>query len=180
MPVTRRSFVKTLTTSAAALAIPRALLRAAEPQSDLGISHTAVSIHQESLLKATPARVYAALTDAKQFDGVAKLSAAMKSTSLRADPSVISTGAGGAFTLFGGYVTGRQIELVPNTRIVQVWRAGSWEAGEYSLVKFELTGQGSNTKVTLDHTGFPAGAAQHLAEGWLGNYFQPLAKYLGS
>lgn len=180
MPVTRRSFAKALTTSAAAFAIPRALLRAAEAQSDLGISHTAVSIHQESLLTATPARVYAALTDAKQFDGVVTLSAAMKSMPFKDTPSVISTDAGGAFVLFGGYITGRQIELVPNTRIVEVWRAGSWKAGEYSLVKFELTGQGSNTRLTLDHTGFPAGEAQHLAEGWLGNYFHPLAKYLGS
>lgn len=180
MPLTRRSFAKRLTTSAVVLAIPRALVREAEPQSDLGISHTAVSIHQESLLKATPVRVYAALTDAGQFDGVAKLSAAMKSMSLNSNPSVISADAGGAFALFGGYVSGRQIELVPNTRIVQVWRAGSWKAGEYSLVRFELTGQGSNTKLTLDHTGFPEGEAQHLAEGWLGNYFQPLAKYLSS
>ena len=81
--------------------------------------------------------------------------------------------------MFGGYVTGRQVELVQDTRIVQVWRAGSWKPGEYSLVKFELTAQGANTKLTLDHTGFPKGEAQHLADGWKGNYFEPLAKLLG-
>jgi activator of HSP90 ATPase len=180
MPLTRRSFTQTLTISAAAFAMPRAVLWAAEPQSDLGISHTADSIHQTSVLKATPARVYAALTDAKQFDGVAKRSDAMKTMSLKSNPSVISTDAGAAFALFGGYVTGRQIELVPDRRIVQVWRAGSWKAGEYSLVKFELTAQGANTMLTLDHTGFPAGLAQHLAEGWHDNYLQPLALYLES
>jgi len=125
MPVSRRSFAQTMTLSAAALAMPRAYLRAADPQDDLGISHTADSIHQESVLRGTPAQVYAALTDAKQFDGVAKRSAAMRSMSLKDTPSVISTEAGGTFALFGGYVTGRQIELVPNVRIVQVWRAGS-------------------------------------------------------
>ena len=64
----------------------------------------------------------AALTDAKQFDGVAKLSAAMKAMSGSSTPSAISAVAGGTFALFGGYITGRQIELVPNARIVQVWR----------------------------------------------------------
>jgi activator of HSP90 ATPase len=180
MPLTRRSFTQTLTISAAAFAMPGALLRAAEPQSDLGISHTADSIHQSSLLKATPERVYAALTDAKQFDGVAKRSDAMKTMLLKDNPSVISTDAGGTFALFGGYVTGRQIELVPQTRIVQVWRAGSWKPGEYSLVKFELAAQGAKTMLTLDHTGFPPGTAQHLAEGWRDNYLQPLALYLES
>lgn len=178
MPVSRRSFAKTITFSAAALAIPRAFVRAGEPQGDLGVLHTADSIHQESVINATPARVYAALTDAKQFDGVAKLSAAMKSMSPKDAPSVISKEAGGTFALFGGYVTGRQIELMPNARIVQVWRAGSWPAGAYSLVTWKLTAEGPGTRLTMDQTGFPAGTAQHLAEGWRDNYYKPLSAYL--
>jgi activator of HSP90 ATPase len=178
VPLTRRAFAGRLVASFTALGIPPRLFLSAEAQSDAGISHTADSIHQEALIKANPARVYSALTDAKQFDGVVKLSAATKSMSLKPNPSVISKDAGGAFSLFGGYVTGRQIELVRNTRIVQVWRAGSWKPGEYSLVKFQFTPQGPDTKLTLDHAGFPQGEAEHLAEGWKGNYFEPLAKYL--
>jgi len=180
MSQTRRSFAKTLTASAAALTIPGALFRDEKGQADLGISHTATAIHQESLISATPDRVYAALTDANQFDGVVKLSDATKSMSLPKTPSVISKAVGGTFALFGGYLTGWQIELVPMERIVQVWRAGSWKPGEYSLVRFVIAAAGSQTKLTLDHTGFPADQAQHLAEGWIGNYFQPLAKYLAS
>ena len=180
MSLTRRSFAQTLTVSAAALVLPRTLLATTDAQSDLGISHTADAIHQQSVIAASPARVYAALTDAKQFDGVVKLSAAMKTMAGSPTPSVISQDAGGAIALFGGYITGRQIELVPNTRIVQVWRAGSWTAGDYSIVRFVLGAEGSGTRVTLDHTGFPAGQAQHLAEGWQENYLQPLAKYLAS
>jgi activator of HSP90 ATPase len=95
-------------------------------------------------------------------------------------PSVIGKEAGGTIALFAGYITGRQIELVPNTRIVETWRAGSWPAGDFSIVKFELTAQGSGTRLALDHTGFPKGEAQHLAEGWQSNYFEPLAKYLAA
>jgi activator of HSP90 ATPase len=82
------------------------------------------------------------------------------------------------FSLFGGYITGRQIELVPNLRIVQAWRAGGWDPGHYSIAKFELVEQGSGTKIVFDHTGFPIGQAEHLAEGWKGNYWEPLEKFL--
>jgi activator of HSP90 ATPase len=53
---------------------------------------------------------------------------------------------GGAFTLFGGYITGRHVELVPNDRIVQAWRTGGWAPGVYSIAKFELVEQGSLQK----------------------------------
>jgi activator of HSP90 ATPase len=93
-------------------------------------------------------------------------------------PTEIGREAGGGFSLFGGYVTGRQIELVPNERIVQAWRAGSWDPGIYSIAKFDLVEQGSGTKIIFHHTGFPEGQAGHLAAGWKGNYWEPLQKFL--
>jgi hypothetical protein len=115
-----------------------------------------------------------------QFAKVVQLSAAMQSGGMKtgAEPVTMSREAGGAFSAFGGYVTGRQIELVPNERIAQVWRAGSWDPGSYSIAKFVLVEQGSETKIKFDHTGFPKGQAGHLAEGWRVNYWQPLAKLL--
>jgi activator of HSP90 ATPase len=92
-------------------------------------------------------------------------------------PVEVSAEAGGAFSAFGGHITGRQIELIPNERIVQAWRPASWGPGQYSIARFELTEQGSGTKLVFDHTGFPQGQAQHLAEGWKSNYWEPLEKY---
>lgn len=143
------------------------------------ISHTAESIHQEPVFKASRKRVYEALTDAKQFSKVVMLSAAMKTGMAPGmKPTEVGSEAGGAFTAFGGYVTGRQIELVPNERIVQVWRAGSWGPGAFSIAKFELVEQGSGSKIVFDHTGFPKGTAEHLAAGWKMNYWEPLEKFL--
>jgi uncharacterized protein YndB with AHSA1/START domain len=143
------------------------------------ISHTCEAIHQEVVFKASRKRVYEALTETKQFDRVVHLSAAMKSgMAPGAAPTEIAREAGGAFTLFGGYVTGRHVELVPNERIVQAWRAGGWPPGVYSIAKFELAEEGAGTKLVLDHKGFPDGTAQHLAEGWKANYWEPLEKYL--
>lgn len=142
------------------------------------ISRTAESIHQEPLFKASRKRVYEALTDTAQFDKVIQLSGVMKSMAPGGKPTEISREVGGAFTLFGGYITGRHIELVPNERIVQAWRADSWEAGVYSIAKFELTEQGAGTRVVFDHTGFPKGLGEHLAAGWKAHYWEPLEKLL--
>src|SRR5712664_4245888 len=141
---------------------------------DDGISRTAESIHQEAVFKASRKRVYEALIDTKQFDKVIQLSGVMQSMRLGDKPTEISREVGGAFTLFGGYITGRHVELVPNERIVQAWRVGSWEPGVYSIARFEFTEQGSGTKIVFDHTGFPKGLGEHLAEGWKRHYWEPL------
>jgi activator of HSP90 ATPase len=137
------------------------------------ISRTAESIHQEVLFKASRKRVYEALTDAEQFTKVVRLSKVPGGPA-----AVISKEAGGTFSAFGGYVTGRHIDLAASERIVQAWRAGSWEPGKYSIARFELKEQGEQTKLVFDHTGFPNGDAEHLLEGWNTNYWEPLRKYL--
>lgn len=143
-----------------------------------GVSHASESIHQEPVFAANRKRVYDALTDAKQFQKVVQLSGAMQSMSLGNEPTEISQQPGGVFKLFGGHIIGRQIELVPNQRIVQAWRVVDWSPGLYSIARFELVEQGSSTKIAFDHTGFPQGQGEHLAAGWTGHYWEPLHKYL--
>jgi activator of HSP90 ATPase len=123
-------------------------------------------LHQEVDFKATPQRIYEVLLDSKQF-------AACTGMSAEIDPK-----AGGAFTTFGGLIAGRNIELIPNQRIVQAWRPTHWDPGVYSIVKFELKPQGSETKVVLDHTGFPEGDHDSLNAGWKPRYWDPLKKFL--
>lgn len=174
---TRRQLIAGSAMAFGGLAIVSTKLWARAPQ---GISRTAESIHQEPVFSTNPKRVYEALTDAKQFQKVVLLSEAMKSMGIGMAPAEISTEAGGAFSIFGGYVTGRQLELVPNVRIVQAWRSGSWGKGDYSIAKFVLQEDVSGTKIVFDHGGFPFGQAEHLAEGWRVNYWEPLQKYLAS
>jgi len=124
-------------------------------------------LHQEVDLKTSPNRIYDILLDSKQF------------TAFSGEPAEISHDAGGTFSMFGGKIVGRNVELVPDKRIVQAWRPAYWEPGIYTLVKFELKAQGSQTKVILDHTGFPEGNFGHLDSGWRMHYWERLAKYLG-
>ena len=90
--------------------------------------------------------MYTALIDEKQFQQGVRLSSAVQSGMVKAtQPAQISARAGGAFSVFGGFVTGRQIELIPNVRIVQAWRPADWAAGVYSIARFDLARQDSGT-----------------------------------
>jgi len=151
---------------------------AAGAGADNGVSHSAEAIHQEVLFKASRKRVYEALTETKQFDKIIDLSGAMKTMSLGTAPTEIGREVGGAFKLFGGHILGRQVELVPDVRIVEAWRVIDWDPGIYSIARFELAEQGAGTKLVFDHTGFPQGWGAHLAEGWNSHYWEPLAKFL--
>jgi activator of HSP90 ATPase len=130
-----------------------------------GADKLRTSLHQEIDLMASPHRIYAALLDSKQFAAFSGAAA------------VIDSAPGGAFSMFDGQITGRNVELVPDKRIVQAWRPGSWPPGVYSIVKFEFEPQSSQTKVILDHTGFPEGKFAGLDSGWHEHYWEPLKKF---
>src|SRR5580658_8317651 len=90
-------------------------------------------LHQEINFKAGPQRIYEILLDSKQF-------AAFTGMPAEIDPKV-----GGAFSTFGGLVEGRNVELIPAQRIVQAWRPTHWDAGVYSIVRFELKAASGGT-----------------------------------
>jgi activator of HSP90 ATPase len=135
-----------------------------EDQTDSGVK-ARTSLHQEIDFNAGPAKVYETLLDSKQFGTATGLSAEI-------DPK-----AGGAFKTFGGLIEGRNVELVPNVRIVQAWRPTHWDPGVYSIVRFDLKARDSGSVVILDHTGFPEGEYVSLNEGWKARYWNPLAKF---
>jgi activator of HSP90 ATPase len=123
-------------------------------------------LHQEIDIDAAPARIYAALLDSRQF------------AAFSGSPAEISREAGGTFSMFGGRIVGRNVELVPDVRIVQAWRPADWEPGLYSMVRFEIGARGAQATVVLDHTGFPEGSFRHLNPGWYSHYWDPLRKFL--
>ena len=144
-----------------------------DPQADRnGISNACESIHQEVVFKAARKRVYDALTQEKQFSQVTDF--IMKGASTQISPDV-----GGSFSMFGGVILGRHVELVPYERIVQAWREKDWSPGLYSIVRFQLNEHGAETKLVFDHTGFPPGEFDALDAGWYSHYWNPLKKFLG-
>ena len=70
-----------------------------------------MAIHQEVTINKPPKAVYEMLTQAKKFEA------------LGGGAAKISAKPGGAISLFDGYATGFNVELVPGKRVVQAWRA---------------------------------------------------------
>ncbi len=134
--------------------------QSASPPSSANASRT--SLHQEIDLKTTPARIYSVLLDSKQFAAFSH------------EPADIHGEPGGTFSMFGARILGRNIELLPNQRIVQAWRSAGWDPGTYSLVRFDFKPQGTQTRVLLDHYGFPVGDYDNLYSGWNTHYWNPL------
>jgi activator of HSP90 ATPase len=167
---TRRKILGALAASGALAAAPKLWGR---PQQQtmketpgMAANHSRTSLHQEVDVKANPQRIYEVLLDSKQF------------TACTGMPAEIDSKAGGAFTMFGGLIVGRNIELIPAQRIVQAWRPTHWDPGVYSLVKFELKPKGPETTIVLDHTSFPVGDFDSLSSGWKSHYWDPLTKFL--
>ena len=124
-----------------------------------------VAIHQEVDFTTSPRLLYNALLDSKQFSAFSGRGAKIDSI------------VGNSFSVFDGHIIGRNVELVPNQRIVQAWRVADWPEGVYSIVKFEFKSQTSGTHLVFDHTGFPVELRDHLAAGWKMNYWDLLTKY---
>ena len=131
-------------------------------------NRTRTALHQEIDFKASSQRIYEVLLDAKQF------------AAFTGAPAEIDPKAGGAFSMFGGMIVGRNVELVPNQRIVQAWRAASWSEGIYSVARFELQAHDASCRIVFDHTGIPSDEAKSLAEGWPSHYWEPLRKLLAT
>ena len=124
------------------------------------------AIHYEIDFHPSPRRLYSAILDQKQFAAFSGLGA------------IIDPTPGGAFSMFGGLIVGRTIELVPGQRIVQAWRPTHWDPGVYSIVHFEFKPRAAETTLSFDHTGFPAGEYDALDWGWSHHYWEPLKKFL--
>jgi activator of HSP90 ATPase len=149
------------------------------------ISRNAESLHQELVFKATRKRVYEILTTTALFDKMTHdIQAKEGNTASASHLTEISNGLGGTFSLFGGRIVGRHLELVPDERIVQAWRVAYWDPGVFSIVRFDFTEHGTEhgpeTKLLFAHTGFPQGDAENLLHGWKLHYWEPLEKFLAS
>lgn len=122
-------------------------------------------IHHDITLPASPDKVFSALMDTDQH------------AAFTGAPASVG-GVGEPFSAYGGKVAGLTVEAIPGERIIQAWRIGDWPEGVYSLVRFDLSADGSGTRLSFDHTGIPDGAREHLDGGWHKMYWEPMTKYL--
>ena len=91
-------------------------------------------------------------------------------------PAAIQPEANTEFTLWDGDISGMNLEIVKDQKIVQEWYFA--DNPEQSVVTIELTIQDEKTQVELKHTNIPDEAFENIEEGWNKYYFGTLKKYL--
>lgn len=123
-------------------------------------------IKQSVLFKASPKEIYNALMDSK------------KHSKFTGDTAKIGKKVGDTFTAYGGYIEGKNLELIPEKKIIQSWRAEDWEAGYYSIATFKLTKVKSGTKLDFTHKGVPENQLKDIKQGWIDFYWTPMKELL--
>jgi len=127
------------------------------------------SIEQVVTFRAAPAQVFEALIDSAQH------------AAFTGEPAAIERHVGGAVSCYGGKVTGIQLDVAKDERIVQAWRPGNFPPGAFTLVTYALAPDGADgkgTKLTFTQHAVPDEAHEHLSKGWEERYWKPLRAFL--
>ncbi|MBI4450910.1 SRPBCC domain-containing protein [Candidatus Woesearchaeota archaeon] len=122
------------------------------------------AVHQKVFFRASPHEIYESLMDSKEH------------SVFTGDKAVISRRVGGKISVWSGGITGKNLMLVPDKKIVQSWRIDveGWPAKHYSKVTFSLAKSRQGTTLTFTQTGIPKGCEKDIANGWKQYYWKPM------
>jgi activator of HSP90 ATPase len=120
------------------------------------------TLRQTASFKAPPSDVYELLMDSR------------KHAAFSGAPAKVSRKVGGKFIVYGGYVLGRNLALVPNRKIVQAWRGKDWPEGHFSKATFSLARTKTGTRLTFTQSGIPNNQYEHIKSGWVAMYWKKM------
>lgn len=92
----------------------------------------------------------------------------------------ISREVGGSFSIFEGSLSGKNLELIQDKKIVQSWRSDgeNWPKGYYSKITLVLEPVQDGTLVKFMHVDIPEASYDSVKEGWDMYYWEPLKEML--
>ncbi len=91
--------------------------------------------------------------------------------------AIASAKVGDTFMAHDGYISGKNKELVPDSKIVQSWRTMEFSGDEEdSVIEVTFEDTDGGTLVTLTHSNLPPHGRQY-EEGWKTHYFKPMKEY---
>lgn len=117
-----------------------------------GITNEIMDFEYKLIIGANTEEVFAALTNPFQVEIWSGYPADMKAE------------VGYVFSLWEGDITGVNLEVVPNRRLVQEWFFG--ERDNQSIVRIELKKEQGKTLLELKHTNIPEEVYDEITEGW--------------
>lgn len=94
-------------------------------------------------------------------------------------PVNIKKREGTIFSAYGDYITGKNLQLIPDKLIVQSWRASDWDIKEtISTLILLFEQKEKNAVVYMTHANVPDAQYQSIKEGWNLYYWKPWKAYL--
>jgi activator of HSP90 ATPase len=124
------------------------------------------SIRQQVTFKAVPHEVYELIMDQKKHGQFTQ------------SKTIINRQVGGRINSGDGYIHGVNLELVPDTKIVQSWRGSDWPEGHYSKATWEFTPITGGTRMIFTQSGIPEDQYESIAQGWRDYYWSPMKEML--
>jgi uncharacterized protein YndB with AHSA1/START domain len=121
------------------------------------------TIKQSHFVNASPEEVYIAITNPLTIELWSGYPAEMQAIE------------GTEFTIFEGDISGINLTLIPNQKLVQEWYFG--DSSEKSIVTINLASSDGGTRVDLEHTNVPDTEFTNLEEGWRSYYWGAIKKY---
>ena len=100
-----------------------------------------------------------------------------KHTAMTGEPAQCSAEVGETFMAWDGYITGRNLELEPGKRILQLWRTADFQVNDpNSRLEILMESTPGGTLLTLIHTEIPANQPDYET-GWQEFYFEPMLEF---
>lgn len=121
-------------------------------------------ITQKYVIKSPIQEVWKALVDPKYIEGWG------------GGPAKMSDKVGSNFSLWGGDIHGKNIEVVINKKLVQEWFSGKWS--KPSVATFNLSSKNDETTIEFTHENVPEEEFKDIEQGWCDYYLGPLKDYL--
>lgn len=83
------------------------------------------------------------------------------------------------FSAWDGYISGKNVELIENSKIVQKWRTVEFpESVQDSHLEISLKNiEGGKCKITLIQTDLQIGDGKKYQDGWTAHYFEPMQEH---
>lgn len=90
-------------------------------------------------------------------------------------PAVMPAEPGSEFSLWDGDISGRNIEFIPDSKVVQEWYFG--DQSERSIVTISIQPFREDSQVTVEHTNIPDEDFEDIAEGWREYYIGAITRF---
>lgn len=128
------------------------------------------TLHLEPTFNTTAEQLYITLLDAQRVAAWLRLAPQMEPFPPK---------EGSAFTLFGGLISGKFTKLVPNERVVQLWRLEDWKKGHYATLDITLEQGLGETLMVVKWLGIPVGEEDRVRGNFEDYYIRSIKVTFG-